>query len=190
MVVNISERKHLEAELARLAHRDELTGLHNRRSFLQVADTWMAEESAVGREHRLHLAMIDLDHFKAVNDRYGHVIGDAVLQHLARALRDGLGPSVEAGRVGGEEFAALFRDQRLEDAVAALTSLQQHLKVSPLRIGSEVIEACFSAGVVSMVVGDRVPVDLMRRADQLLYEAKGAGRDRVAFPGWIDRRQR
>lgn len=190
VVVNISERKRLEAELERLAHRDELTGLHNRRSFLQVAHAWMAEESAAGRDHRLHLAMIDLDHFKAVNDRYGHLIGDAVLQHLARALRQGLGPNAEAGRVGGEEFAALFRDQSLDDAVAALTGLQHHLKASPLRIGSEAIEARFSAGVVSMVLGDRVPGDLMRRADQLLYEAKDAGRDRVAFPGWIDRRQR
>ncbi len=190
VIVNISERRRLEAELDRLAHRDELTGLANRRSFLRVVEAAMRGDLEAGRDHALHVAMVDLDHFKAINDAYGHLVGDAVLQHFGRALSEHLCAGTTVGRVGGEEFAALFRGMSLDEAVQALQRAQQDLRDQPLGIGTERIAVRFSAGVTAMVAGDRSPGDLIRRADHFLYEAKAAGRDRIAFPGWFERRQR
>lgn len=189
VIVNISELKQLEGRLKLIAHRDGLTGVLTRRAFLDLTESRMAEALSQG-EPALQFAMLDLDHFKAVNDRFGHLVGDALLQHVAAMMVEDLGGSVAIGRLGGEEFGVLLHDRDLGDAVAHLQALQQTLRARPLVIAGESIEARFSAGVVSMAEDDRTPSDLMRRADRLLYEAKDAGRDRVAHPGWIDRRHR
>ena len=189
VIVNISERKQLEERLKLIAQRDGLTGVLTRRAFLDLVEVHMAEVQPA-HDLGMQFSMLDLDHFKAVNDRFGHLVGDALLQHVAATMVEELGGSAVIGRLGGEEFGVLLHDRDLGNAVAHLQALQQALRSRPLVIAGESIEARFSAGVVSMAEDDRTPSDLMRRADRLLYEAKAAGRDRVAYPGWVDRRHR
>lgn len=180
VVVNITERKRLEAELEWLARHDELTGLRNRRSFLQCAEHAMAAEAG----GPLQLAMVDLDHFKVLNDTFGHLLGDAALRHVAVSLREGLGAQAEVCRLGGEEFAVLFREPHLPSAVAALERVRSSLAIEPLCHGEAQLPVDFSAGVCERLPSDTTPYELLQRADQLLYEAKRIGRGCVAYPGW------
>lgn len=187
VVVNISERKRLEAELKRLADCDELTGLPNRRACL----AWLGELFAGPpgeRRRSAQFALLDLDHFKRVNDRYGHLVGDELLRHVARLLTDSVGPNARVARIGGEEFAVLLEGEGLEDAVARLDALRARLIAEPMALGTERIACDVSAGVCAVGAEDRHPVDLLRRADALLYQAKEAGRGRVVHPGWRERR--
>jgi diguanylate cyclase (GGDEF)-like protein len=190
VVINITRRKELEAELERLATTDELTGLLNRRAFLARVDATLAAADDSRTHHAVALALLDLDHFKAVNDRYGHAVGDAVLQHVSRCLQEAFDGCAALGRIGGEEFAVLLSGRGQDEAISWLESAQRLLEQKPFTLGQHVIPMGFSAGVVVAGHEDRQPGDLLHRADHWLYEAKGAGRHRVAFPGWIDRRQR
>lgn len=190
VVVNISERKRLEAELQRLANSDELTGLMNRRAFLRTAERELHQLQEAREPERLQLALIDLDLFKRVNDRYGHLVGDAVLKHVSKALLSALGEQVTLARIGGEEFAALARHDDLSELVQRLAAARAMLQAEPLQLGQERIDMDFSAGVCSAEIIDRHPSDLMRRADQYLYLAKESGRGQTCFPGLIERRRR
>lgn len=163
------------------ASTDALTGLPNRR-------TLMSEALARLRDGRLGgVAMIDIDHFKSVNDRFGHEVGDAVLRHVALRIAAASPADAIAARLGGEEFALLF------DTTAA-GSLDQLGE----RVRAQVAEALFTAGAVqlspriSVGVAPRGPAGedlqtLLRRADEALYAAKARGRDRVVV--WTAREQ-
>lgn len=190
VVVNISERKRLEAELQRLAHSDELTALRNRRAFLQLAEAALAEAAPGSPAPPLQLALVDLDHFKRVNDRYGHLIGDAVLRHVAVTLVACAGEDAQVARIGGEEFAILFHGLPPAASLERLEVARRQLLDAPLQVGQERITIDFSAGLCGAEITDRHPSDLLRRADQYLYLAKQTGRARTAYPGWVDRRQR
>lgn len=187
-IVNISERKRLEAELKRLASTDGLTGVLNRRAFLQHTGAWLDELQQAGTPQRLQLALIDLDRFKRVNDRYGHLVGDALLEYVAGLLGAACGEAHLLARIGGEEFAVAIRDVDLAHALRWLEEVRGQFRAQPFRLGGESIPVTFSAGVATASTEDRHPTDLLRRADLRLYEAKDAGRDRVAYPGWLDRR--
>lgn len=190
VVINITRRKQLEAELQRLATTDELTGLLNRRAFFRRLGSALADASVSDPPDAVALALIDLDHFKTVNDRYGHPVGDAVLQHVARVLREHAGDLAAIGRVGGEEFGAVLPGMNQEAALEWLHSALAVLDARPFILGQDEIPMGFSAGLVVARGDDRRPTDLLHRADHWLYEAKAAGRHCIAFPGWIDRRQR
>ena len=187
-IVNISERKRLESELNRLASTDGLTGVLNRRAFLQHTGAWLDELQQAGAPQRLQLALIDLDRFKRVNDRYGHLVGDALLEYVAGLLGTACGDGHLLARIGGEEFAVAIRDADLAQALRWLEGVRGQFRAQPFRLGGESIPVAFSAGVATASTEDRHPTDLLRRADLRLYEAKDAGRDRVAYPGWLDRR--
>jgi len=187
-VINITQRKQLEAELHRLATTDTLTGLSSRRAFLIDVETAMREARAAAAP--LAFAILDLDDFKGVNDRFGHVVGDAILQHVAMRLLDGAIPASQIGRIGGEEFAVLFTGVAVSEAIAALLAMQAACAARPFLLGGAAVPVSFSAGVVAMAEEDHQPSDLLRRADHWMYVAKNAGRGQVAYPGWIERRQR
>ncbi len=187
-LVNISDRKRLESELSRLASTDDLTGLLNRRAFLQRTGEWLDAIQAAGTPHRLQLALIDMDHFKTVNDRYGHLVGDALLKYAAELLAATPDGEHVLARVGGEEFAVAINDAELSTAVRWLEAARARFREQPFRLGGESIPIAFSAGVASAGPEDRHPTDLLRHADLWLYAAKDAGRDRIAYPGWVDRR--
>lgn len=175
---DVTERNRLQAELHALATTDSLTGLPNRRHFLaQLA----GEQARLARfpEQMAALLMLDIDHFKRVNDRYGHGAGDAVLQAFAACLGQTLRQTDVAGRLGGEEFAILLpgsdRDnaarfaERLREAVGALAVAHDD---GPIRI-------TVSIGLTQLDGSEPSPDAALSRADQALYRAKSAGRDRV-----------
>lgn len=180
IVVNITRRKQLEVKLQTMADTDALTGLPNRRVFMQRC----GEE--IGRARRydrpLHLVLIDLDHFKHINDQFGHAAGDAVLCHISRLLEQGLRSSDLLARIGGEEFALLLPETGAEQAVEMTYRLQTTLRQHPLKLEERRLDVTFSAGITGLLPTDRQPSDLLCRVDNLLYAAKGHGRNCVWGP--------
>jgi diguanylate cyclase (GGDEF)-like protein len=171
-----SNRRH-RAELIRLAERDELTGLLNRRAIVRKA----VELLSRAREAKgtLVIGLIDLDHFKSINDRFGHAVGDQLLQRLAIAMRTALHTREIFGRYGGEEFLVLFPDTTMEQAKLAAERLRGTLRDQPLRIDDEDVMVTLSFGLSSFEGGDVLFDQVARRADIALYVAKTQGRDRV-----------
>ncbi|GAB3468394.1 bifunctional diguanylate cyclase/phosphodiesterase [Kineococcus endophyticus] len=143
------------------AHRDALTGLRNRRGFDAALDAVLP----VTRDGDLGLALLDVDHFKAVNDRQGHAAGDALLEDFADVLRRELPAHAVVARFGGDEFAVLLPGRTGTAALELLDSVRAHTAVG------------WSAGVAGRVSGES-GTDLLRRADAALYAAKLAGRGR------------
>jgi two-component system, cell cycle response regulator len=159
---------------------DPLTGLFNRRHF----ETRMQEASSYAKRHDdpFAVAMLDLDHFKAVNDTYGHQAGDAALIHFATAVREVLrGGEDVAFRYGGEEFVLLLRSCDAALAVDVAERLRKHLRANPFTFpGGIVHPIAFSAGVAAALARENfASEELVSRADAALYRAKKAGRDRI-----------
>ncbi|MGI4876357.1 MAG: diguanylate cyclase [Janthinobacterium lividum] len=158
---------------------DPLTGLLNRRGVMELLAA--SREQAVGAGLSLTVALIDIDHFKLVNDRWGHVIGDEVLRHVARHLENGVAAPGAVGRLGGEEFIAVLPDVSVGGATAAIDGLRAHLAGQLIRRnsdGTSLGRVTFSAGVAADRPGDSAEA-LLGRADAALYAAKRLGRDRV-----------
>ncbi|KQM61557.1 MULTISPECIES: sensor domain-containing diguanylate cyclase [unclassified Sphingomonas] len=176
MIRDVSHRKTLEAELSRAASTDPLTGLANRRVF----DAALAQriDVAAGGGIAGCVAVFDLDHFKAVNDRYGHDAGDHVLQAFARIARGVTRDGDVVARLGGEEFGILFPGTGIEQAHALCERLRTTLAATRLRHGSSVVELTVSAGIAA-VDGTGSAVAALRAADRALYGAKADGRDRL-----------
>lgn len=168
----------LRADLAEQAVRDHLTGLHNRRYLMNALVA--AVEHASNDGTPLALALVDLDHFKRVNDRYGHAAGDAVLVALATTLSRALGDGEVVARHGGEEFVLLLPGATAAEAVARLETLRQAVRDHALIFGGETIVTTFSAGV-TLYTGMESPATLLQAADDALYAAKQGGRDRVVL---------
>ncbi|HTQ02387.1 MAG TPA: diguanylate cyclase [Polyangiaceae bacterium] len=177
-VTDVSEQKALEARLRELAMHDELTGLYNRRHFVELAEAEVARARRTGMP--LSLAMLDIDHFKAVNDVFGHPVGDAALRVLARCMRETLRTSDVPARLGGEEFVVLLMDTGLEGAVAVTERLRERVGRAEVPAGRErVARFTVSGGVAELAPGERLD-GLLARADEALYRAKDEGRDRTA----------
>ena len=172
----LSNRRH-RAELIRLAERDELTGLLNRRAIVRKAVEFLSR----ARESRgtLVIGLIDLDHFKSINDRFGHAVGDQLLQRLATALRAALHTREVFGRYGGEEFLVLFPDTTMEQARQSSERLRSALRDQHMRVDDQDVTVTLSLGLASFESGDVLFDQVARRADIALYVAKTQGRDRV-----------
>ena len=170
------QREQLMERLAHQASHDPLTDLPNRRASDQALAAAIRHADATGRP--LCVALLDIDRFKQVNDRYGHQGGDRVLARVAQRLHASLRhPSVFVGRVGGEEFLVVLRDQVLSEAIVLLERTRQ--EIAGMRPSEDGALACtVSIGVVERT-GQEGPDALLRRADAGLYEAKRQGRDRV-----------
>ncbi|MDR7286227.1 diguanylate cyclase (GGDEF)-like protein [Pseudomonas corrugata] len=160
----------------REALHDPLTGLLNRRGFTPLLAN---EHQRATRSLRPSaLALIDIDHFKKINDRYGHPEGDYVLQVLAKVLSTQLRDIDSPARVGGEEFAILFPESSAAQGVLVLERVRQHLATHPLRLAGETVTVTFSAGVVEFAGGTEGVEQLFEAADRSLYTAKASGRNR------------
>lgn len=170
-----SERIGRQWELA--ASTDYLTGLPNRRTLVTVGERRFAErpQQASG----LALAVIDIDHFKAINDCHGHEVGDVALRHVAVHLRTACRGSDLAARHGGEEFVVLWEGLDTTAALMAGERLRALVAGEPLNAGGVFIPMTISMGVAAANAGDRSFHDLLRRADEALYAAKAGGRNRV-----------
>lgn len=177
VVRDVTDRKRLEDELTRLATTDTLTGAHNRHSFFVRGE---AEVARARRHHRpLAALMFDIDLFKQVNDRWGHAVGDELLAVVGRACRAALRSEDLFGRIGGEEFAVLLPEVDRDAASSAAERLRE--RVAALRVSGdgEKVSVTVSIGVSEFGPDDRGLDDLLKRADDALYAAKRAGRNRV-----------
>jgi diguanylate cyclase (GGDEF)-like protein/PAS domain S-box-containing protein len=169
----------LNAGLERLATTDYLTGLYNRRYFMQRGSEEF--KRALRSNHPLSFLMLDVDHFKAVNDTHGHQAGDMALQQVAAALKDGLRETDILGRIGGEEFAVLLPDTQLNDAILLGQRICRSMEVAELSIPGRVlaISLTISVGIAGLESGMSGIEDVFRNADKALYKAKRNGRNRV-----------
>lgn len=166
-------------ELERLASRDPLTGCLNRRAFYAAFEQAFGESREQG--HELCCLMVDIDHFKRVNDQYGHAIGDQAIQAVASCLSAGLRLTDTVGRYGGEEFCLMFPRTRLAEA----SDLAERVRIRiAIEAGSRVrmtsgLTLTVSIGVSTSALGARTPLELIDQADKALYAAKEAGRNCV-----------
>ena len=163
-------------ELRRASRRDALTGLLNRGAL----DEALADEEHRARRLRASFAvmMIDVDHFKAVNDRYGHATGDRALQHVAAVMSAQVRDIDRLGRYGGEEFLMVLPATALMEAAAVAERLRQDVAASFLAGAPSPLRLTVSIGVTEWIGDDQVE-EVLRRADAALYRAKATGRDRV-----------
>ncbi|MDQ0396436.1 GGDEF domain-containing protein [Labrys monachus] len=167
----------VEQELRRLAVTDPLTGLNNRRHFFTAGRAVLEDAAAASRP--AHVLMLDIDHFKSINDSYGHQVGDEVIRRVALAIRKAVGNRDLSARLGGEEFAILFRDLGFEAALEAAERLRAEVAASPVRSGVGEVGVRISIGLAEQAPGETSLDQLLARADKALYAAKGAGRDQV-----------
>jgi diguanylate cyclase (GGDEF)-like protein/PAS domain S-box-containing protein len=183
---DIGERKRAEKalieseeRLRQLATTDSLTGIANRRHFFDLAEKELVRSLRYGRG--LAMIIFDIDHFKKINDRLGHPAGDAVLQHIARAVQSRLRASDIFGRIGGEEFAVVLPECDPDHAVRTAERLRRAVAALRVEFSAEAVGCTISSGV-AILRGDAETIDsLMQRADEVLYAAKKRGRNQVCL---------
>ena len=162
-----------------LAVTDQLTGLHNRRYMSGQLDA-LVKRAGLGGDP-VSALLIDIDHFKKINDGYGHDVGDEVLQEFAVRLASNVRAIDLPCRYGGEEFVVVMPDTRLEDAERIAERIRRHVAGSPFRVmgGAELLTVTISIGVAATIGEQDRPETLLKRADEGVYEAKALGRNRV-----------
>ncbi len=175
------QRFRLQQRIARDAMMDGLTGLLNRRAFLQSVGGTFSFCRRHGQD--LSLLMLDADHFKQVNDRYGHLAGDRALRFIAEVIRRGLRESDVAGRYGGEEFSIALPHTSREGAVRVAERIRGLCSASPILIENDKVRLTVSIGVSSLDRSHDNLEALIAAADEALYAAKRAGRNRVMVAG-------
>ncbi len=174
---DIGQRKEMERELIRLATTDMLTGIANRRHFMAQLD---GELERLRRfEQPAALLMLDLDHFKQINDTRGHAAGDRALCHFVAVVRRALRRTDAFGRLGGEEFGILLPGSGPEGALEFAERLREEIAASPVEDGQGGIPISASIGVAVFDPADPTPDRILARADAALYRAKAGGRNRV-----------
>jgi diguanylate cyclase len=155
---------------------DQLTGAYNRRG---LAEQFQRE---IGRTERTHsplcVALIDVDNFKQLNDHYGHLAGDDALVYLVEVIRNNIRPADAVARFGGEEFVLLMPDTDMDEALETIRRLQRELTKTFFLANNDRLVITFSAGVAQWHLGER-DIDVIERADQAMYQAKLAGKNRV-----------
>lgn len=173
----LSQLQSTQHELYQRATCDDLTGIANRRHFLSGAGK--ALELARLENQCLVVAVLDVDHFKSINDRYGHAAGDNVLQRLTQHIATALPHAALFGRMGGEEFAIVLPDYNLNEAHALLDSIRVSLAALPLQQDGDMVHITFSAGLAERKRHGEQLFELLKIADHAMYQAKSEGRNRI-----------
>ena len=161
-----------------VSHVDALTCLPNRRQVIKQLQNEVIR--AERYKTSLSISMIDIDHFKRINDSYGHTVGDQVLFQLANILQESVRDSDTAGRYGGEEFLVVLPNTRLKAAAEQAARLCKRIREADINIG-EIIQLTISIGVAEYRHSQENWQKFLSRADMALYEAKNAGRDQWAI---------
>lgn len=177
LITDITELHALKSELERQTRTDYLTGIANRRSFFERAQS----EFSRSRRHGMPMSVlaVDIDHFKRINDEYGHPVGDEVLREFARQCQGALRKEDLCARTGGEEFCILLPDSDVEMALATAERIRQLFTGHQLSQEQPRLRITASFGIAGLHPGDANFGALFSRADRALYVAKDAGRDRV-----------
>jgi len=163
--------------LQRIALSDPLTGLPNRRA---AEERLQKERARTPRDgHGFAVALVDLDHFKMVNDRYGHAVGDEVLQAVARRFESGLREGDWVARWGGEEFLFVMHGGTVDEAARVMERLAGQARSTPIQTSVGAISLSFSAGVAAFGTNDDEILSMLENIDHALYRAKADGRDQV-----------
>jgi diguanylate cyclase (GGDEF)-like protein/PAS domain S-box-containing protein len=178
VIRDISEDKKTEDELLRLAATDPLTGAFNRREFTSLAD--QESQRANRYNHPLSIMMLDLDHFKKLNDTYGHAAGDKALQRFTTLCCNALRTVDIFGRWGGEEFVTLLPETDVEGAVVIAERLRKLVGQNILVYNEEKISLTASIGIAQYRSGEVTVEGPLSRADSAVYDAKKAGRNRIS----------
>lgn len=166
------------AEIHQLATNDALTELPNRRHFIEAVDKEMARSARLGLP--LAMCIVDIDHFKHINDQFGHIAGDDALRQLALILRGHVRSGDIAARIGGEEFAVVLPETTAEDAAATFAeTLREAIAQATFTLHGETRTITVSIGIAGMCPGRETRSTLMHAADAALYRAKDEGRNCV-----------
>ena len=173
----IRARQQLEHELRRLASTDCLTGAANRRQFMDLAQKEFSRCKRYG--HHMAILMLDIDHFKSINDTHGHPVGDDVLKALVNCCAFCLRESDLVGRIGGEEFAILLVEAEPDGAQLVADRLRLKIADIQLPVVGEHLKVTVSIGITNVCEVDESLEIVLKRADDALYRAKNTGRDRV-----------
>ena len=171
----VAQRKRMEARLLELATIDMLTGVFNRRAFLRSLSKEVRRSNRYG--HALSLISLDIDHFKAVNDSYGHLAGDEVLRVVAGQCSEEVREMDTFGRLGGEEFAVVLPETVAKSALGVAERICRRIANTSVQRDGNEIRCTVSCGVASLVAGQSME-NLLHAADMALYEAKRQGRNR------------
>ena len=177
IIRDITERKRLEIELQKQARMDGLTGAANRRYLLELANVEI--KRAIRMNRPLAIALFDIDHFKFVNDSYGHAAGDHALMLLTKICKQNVREIDKFARFGGDEFALLLFETSSEQAFMVVERIRLAVMSSPFDFGGRMISLTISAGIADLSADDDTFDIILSRADNALYQAKESGRNRV-----------
>lgn len=175
--------KEAQSQLEIIAITDPLTGIHNRGYLMKRGEVELERLRRNSGEQKKPLGciMLDLDHFKKINDTKGHLVGDIVLKSVADRFRSSVRPYDVIGRYGGEEFVALLPETSFEDSLEVAERIREKIRNEPIEAGGEQLLITASLGVAGSDAADKNLPDIIRRADEGMYRAKTEGRDRVSW---------
>ncbi len=181
---DITERKNMERELERLATRDSLTGKLNRRCILERLEQALDQRRDRRERPSLFVLLMDLDHFKRINDTHGHAVGDRALCQFVEAVERQRRGDDHFGRLGGEEFLLILEGVDVAEARQAAERVRLAIERTNIELMENLTtQLTVSIGIAQMQPGDRRPSDLLERADRALYKAKDSGRNQVVLEG-------
>jgi diguanylate cyclase (GGDEF)-like protein len=178
-VTNVLRLRQINRELEHLAATDPLTGANNRRQFMQVTQNELLRSRRY--EHPLTILMIDIDHFKSINDEYGHGTGDEALKMAVGIFQHALRAEDTLGRIGGEEFAAVLPETDIRNAVVLAERLREAISKEELDTPDGKLSFTVSIGASEINADDEDVQEILKRADELLYKAKESGRNCVVY---------
>lgn len=179
MQMEIEQRKLLEDELRKLASTDFLTGLFTRRKLFELGEREINRAKRAGAP--LSLLIMDIDHFKSVNDTYGHAIGDEVLKDFAKVCREAFRSTDIVGRFGGEEFVTIMPDTHIPTANEVAERLRQNIEKRQFPVAGKILSYTVSIGLAGLNVDENSIDPLIARGDEALYKAKKTGRNKVVI---------
>lgn len=175
---DITELKMLQMQLERQAYYDELTGIFNRRAFYTKCSQQL--ESAQKNTEPFTVALLDIDHFKRINDTYGHHIGDQMIQHIVKVCKSQLRQDVLFARYGGEEFVLSMKNYTVTESLMMANQICKQVAETPLSVGDNVITTSISVGIAQLEIAEKESLQqLLNNADIALYTAKEKGRNQV-----------
>ncbi|MDO9383771.1 MAG: sensor domain-containing diguanylate cyclase [Hyphomicrobiaceae bacterium] len=176
--MNILARQVIDTmELRKIARHDGLTNLLSAVAFRRTAAVEVERARRYGRQ--VSVTVLDIDHFKTINDTYGHAAGDYILRNVAAIIKEELRPFDIVGRTGGEEFAILFPDTDFDGALAAAERLRQAIAASPIAVSGTTVSVTASLGVADCRCGEIKSDPALAQADHAMYRSKKEGRNRV-----------
>ena len=176
---DITERQALLTKLELQARQDYLTGLNNRGYFMELAERELKKALRYG--HHFTVLMLDIDHFKKINDSFGHKAGDQVLKSLAEIFRITLREGDIVGRVGGEEFVVLLPETNVDGAVTVAERIRQTVETTTVSVSGSKIHFTVSIGGSEPTFQECTLDLLLNQADNMLYQAKNSGRNRLCI---------